>query len=291
MKKILILGGTRYLGLEFIKLLNNSNYQFFVASRKKIMVNNFFEIDRKCQSDLDELFKKKQFDVVVDFINYSNLDSKLLLKSINSQKKVPKLILISTTYTYGLPTNVKKDSIYREIDFNPFDSKKDINDRDQVSYSEGKRNMESYCTQNYRNDKLVILRFPILLGANDYTKRTQYYAEKISKSEKINPINIDKKSSYIFTIEAANSIINFLNNDYHGIYNVISGNISEKKLIKLYCNYFNIKFDRLVDTNLNYCVTPFTSNFDFKIDNSKYLSLFSLNIDFEDCLTRELQKI
>ena len=38
------------------------------------MVNNFFEIDRKCQSDLDELFKKKQFDVVVDFINYSNLD-------------------------------------------------------------------------------------------------------------------------------------------------------------------------------------------------------------------------
>ena len=291
MKKILILGGTRYLGLEFIKLLNNSNYQFFVASRKKIMVNNFFEIDRKCQSDLDELFKKKQFDVVVDFINYSNLDSKLLLKSINSQKKVPKLILISTTYTYGLPTNVKKDSIYSEIDFNPFDSKKDINDRDLVSYSEGKRNMESYCTQNYRNDKLVILRFPILLGANDYTKRTQYYTEKISKSVKINPINIDKKSSYIFTIEAANSIINFLNNDHHGIYNVTSGNISEKKLIKLYCNYFNIKFDRLVDTNLDYCVTPFTSNFDFKIDNSKYLSLFPLNIDFEDCLKRELQKI
>ena len=248
------------------------------------MVNNFFEIDRKCQSDLDELFKKKQFDVVVDFINYSNLDSKLLLKSINRQKKVPKLILISTTYTYGLPTNIKKDSIYSEIDFNPFDFKKDINDRVQVSYSEGKRNMESYCTQNYINDKLVILRFPILLGANDYT-------EKISKSVKINPINIDKESSYIFTIEAANSIFNFLNNDHHGIYNVTSGNISEKKLIKLYCNYFNIKFDRLVDPNLDYCVTPFTSNFDFKIDNSKYLSLFPLNFDFEHCLKRELQKI
>ena len=106
MKKILILGGTRYLGLEFIKLLNNNNYLLFVASRKKIMVNNFFEVDRKCQSDLDELFKNEQFDVVIDFINYSNLDSKKLIKSIKNQNKVPKLILISSTYTYGLPTEI-----------------------------------------------------------------------------------------------------------------------------------------------------------------------------------------
>ena len=179
MKKILIIGGTRFLGIQFIKLLSNSNYQFFVASRRKIQVNNFFKIDRKNQNDLDNLFKENQFEVVVDFINYSNSDSELLLKSIKFQQKIPKLILISSTYTYGLPKEINQDSIYKEIDFNPIKYKNKIKDRDQVSYSDGKRNMESYCMQNYRIDKLVILRFPIILGASDYTKRTHFYAEKI----------------------------------------------------------------------------------------------------------------
>jgi len=291
MKKILIIGGTRFLGIQFIKLLSNSNYQFFVASRRKIQVNNFFKIDRKNQNDLDNLFKENQFDVVVDFINYSNSDSELLLKSIKFQQKIPKLILISSTYTYGLPKEINQDSIYKEIDFNPIKYKNKIKDRDQVSYSDGKRNMESYCMQNYRIDKLVILRFPIILGASDYTKRTHFYAEKIRNSIKINPSNINKKNSYVFITEAANSIFNFLNNDFYGIYNVSSGNISEKELIKLYCIHYNIKLDELLDINLNYSDTPFSCNFDFKIDNCKYHSLFPLNTNFESNLMQELLKI
>ena len=79
MKQILILGGTKYLGLEFVKLLNKSKIKFFVASRKEIEVENFIKIDRKNQGDLDQLFIDNQFDVVVDFINYSGLDSKILI--------------------------------------------------------------------------------------------------------------------------------------------------------------------------------------------------------------------
>ena len=198
MKKILILGGTRYLGLELINLLDNSCNEFVVASRKKIKVNNFIKIDRKSQVDLDKLLQENQFDVIVDFINYSNSDSKLLLKSIGNQDKIPKLILISTTYTYGLPSKVKLDSIYSETDFQPNEHIKPIIDRSNISYAEGKRNMESYCVRNYRNDKLLILRFPIILGANDYTGRTNFYLEKIKNNKKINPKNIDKKKLLYF---------------------------------------------------------------------------------------------
>ena len=291
MKNVLVIGGTKYLGLEFIKILDESKTNFFVASRKKIEVDNFIKIDRKNQNELDKLFIDNQFDVVIDFINYSGLDSKILLNSIRKQNKPPKLILISTVYTYALPTEIDCDSLFKEDSFDPLKYKNSILDRPDVTYSEGKRDMESYCIKNYRNDKLVILRFPIILGANDYTNRTQFYINKIKNRSQINPININNKSCYVFTNEAANSIVNFVNNEKHGIFNVSYKAISELNLIKLYCNYFNFKIESLINFSVESSDTPFSSNYDFIVDNNKYQNIFPLKNTFENALNRELSKI
>lgn len=291
MKNVLVIGGTKYLGLEFIKILDKRKINLFVASRKKIEVDNFIKIDRKNQNELDKLFIDNQFHVVIDFINYSGLDSKILLSSISKQIKSPKLILISTVYTYALPTDIDCDSLFKEVSFNPIKHKNSILDRPDVTYSEGKRDMESYCIKNYRNDKLVILRFPIILGANDYTNRTQFYIDKIKNRSQINPININNKSSYIFTNEAANSIVNFVNNQKYGIFNVSYKAISEFNLIKLYCNYFNLKIESLINSSIESSDTPFSSNYDFIIDNNKYNNIFPLKNTFENALNRELSKI
>ena len=291
MKNVLVIGGTKYLGLEFIKILNKSKINFFVASRKKIEVDNFIKIDRKSQNDLDKLFIDNHFDIVIDFINYSGLDSKILLSSISKQSKPPKLILISTVYTYGMPIDIKCDSLFKECSFNPLKYDNSIKDRPDVTYSKGKRDMESYCIKNYRNDKLVILRFPIILGANDYTNRTQFYINKIRNRSQINPININNKSCYVFTNEAANSIVNFVNNEKHGIFNVSYKAISEFNLIKLYCNYFNFKIESLINFSIESSDTPFSSNYDFIVDNNKYHNIFPLKNTFENALNRELSKI
>lgn len=291
MKKVLVIGGTKYLGLEFIKLLDNTNTKLFIASRKKIDVDNFIKIDRKNQKSLDQLFTDNQFDVVVDFINYSGFDSKILINSIRQQRITPKLILISTVYTYDMPLEIKSDSVYDELSFNPAKLKYSLMDRPQVSYAEGKRNMESYCIKNYRNDKLVILRFPIILGYNDYTKRTHFYIDKIKNNLKINPKYIDKKTSYIFSIQAANSILNFVNKNYYGIYNVSSKLISERDLIKMFCNYYKSSIDLILDNNLEFSNTPFSCKFDFIINSNKYNEIFPSDICFEEALTRELSKI
>jgi hypothetical protein len=71
--------------------------------------------------------------------------------------------------------------------------------------------MESYSVDNYYNDKLVILRFPIILGANDYTQRTSFYSSLIKEEKSINPRNVHSKSNYIFSSEAAHAILNFVN--------------------------------------------------------------------------------
>lgn len=291
MKKVLVIGGTKYLGLDFINLIKSKDIQLYVASRKKIDVKNFIKIDRKKESDLNKLFSNNEFDIVIDFINYSALDSQILINSLKLQNNKPKLILISSVYTYEMPLEIKTNTVFDESSFNPLDYKFSLNDRPKVTYSEGKRNMESYSTQNYPIDKLVILRFPIILGANDYTKRTHFYLDKIKNKLKINPNKVYNKTGYIFSFEAAISILNFVLNDYCGIYNVSFNSISEFDLITLFCDYYNLNVNLLLSSNIDSVNTPFTSNFDFIIDNTKYNSIFPFKLDFKDGLYRELSKI
>lgn len=291
MKNILVLGGTRYLGLEFINILKDKNIKLFVASRKKIPIHNFINIDRKDQSDLANLFRKIQFDLVIDFINFCLSDSEKLLNALNFQIKPPKLILISTTYVYDDPLQIEKDSSFIENEFNPTEYKILGLDRPVISYSNGKRDMESYTVKNYSGDKLVILRFPIILGANDYTRRTHFYSSLVKEGKSINPYNVNSKSNYITSIEAAHAILNFVNADLSGIYNVCFNPISEYDLISIICDFHCFGIDLLINEDIEVTNTPFTNMFDFKIDSIKYQSLFPFKNNFVECFNRELLKI
>ena len=94
----------------------------------------------------------------------------------------------------------------------------------------------------------------------------------------------------MYSVEAAKSISNFIDNNHYGIYNVSLDAISEMGLIKLFCNYYNFKMDSLLSSSIEPTNTPFTSNFDFIVDNNKYSSIFPINIEFENALNRELLK-
>jgi nucleoside-diphosphate-sugar epimerase len=291
LKNILVLGGTRYLGLEFINILNEGNFKLYVASRNKILTQNFIYIDRKNQDDLDNLFKRIQFDVVIDFINFSLSDSEKLLNSLRFQLNPPKLILISTTYIYDSPLQIGKDSLFDEDSFLPSKHKLFGLDRPDISYSNGKRDMESYSVNNYFNDKLVILRFPIILGANDYTQRTSFYSSLIKEGKSINPRNVLCKTNYILSFEAANAILNFVNEDLIGIYNVCFDPISEYDLISIICDFHHYKLNLFINEEIEITNTPFTNMFDFKIDSIKYQKLFPFKNSFVECFNRELLKI
>ncbi len=291
MRNILVLGGTRYLGIEFINILNEKKIKLFIASRKKIPNHNFINIDRKNQDDLDNLFKKIQFDVVVDFINYSLPDCEKLLNALKFQIKPPKLILISTTYVYDNPLRIEKDSTFNEKGFIPSMHKVFGLNRPDISYSNGKKDMESYSVNNYFSDKLVILRFPIILGANDYTERTTFYSSLIINKKSINPSNIHSKSNYIFSNEAAHSVLNFVNEDLSGIYNVSFNSISEYDLISIICDFHRYRMNLLINEDIDITNTPFTNIFDFEIDSIKYQKLFPFKNSFVECFNRELLKI
>jgi len=291
MLSVLVLGGTKYVGFELIELLRNHKIPFHVASRREIDVVHFTKLDRKNQEEMIALFSSHTFDIVVDFIGYSALDASLLHNAISLQAKKPKLILVSTIYTYGLPLELTSDSYFDEDSFNALAYPISMIDRPEISYGEGKRNMEAYFAQHYDLDKQVVLRFPIILGANDYTRRTHFYIDKLSGGIRINPISLDASANYIIAKEAAQAILNFIITDYYGTYNVSFTQISERDLMKLYCDFYHKELDALLDTDSEESKTPFSSNFNFIIDSSKYSNIFPIEIEFKDALCRELLKV
>ncbi len=291
MKKILVIGGTRFLGLEYIKLINENHYELVVASRKEIRVANFRLIDRKSQADLNRLFSESQYDVVIDFICYSSMDADVLYNSLLLQNRMPKLVLISTVYTYGHPLENKMNNTFNEDMFEAAIEIKSLRDRSEVSYSLGKQEMEAFFSKRISKEKLVILRFPIVLGANDYTQRTHFYINLIKNRQRINPAKINNKTNYIIAHEAANAILNFTMSNEYGTYNVAFESISERDLIKFFCNYYKVPIKQLVDKTLMEVETPFTNYFDFIIDSTRYTSKFLFKTSFQSALFRELSKI
>ena len=291
MKKVLILGGTKFVGLELIGLLQNQKIDLYVASRKLISTKNFILIDRKSTNDLNMLFSKFDFDLVLDFICYSSLDSKKLIDSLNLFNRKPRLIIISSTYVYSNPMTISANNRFNENNFNPTSYKYSLEDYPKINYSSGKMEMESFFVKNYSFDKLVIIRFPVILGSNDYTMRTMFYANNIISKNKINPQNINMSSNYIFSREASLALQNFINSDHSGIYNISFDEISEKEMISIYCDFFNIKIDYLIDIGKELIKSPFFNNYNFIVDSTKYNSIFNDTFNFKESLIRELTKI
>jgi nucleoside-diphosphate-sugar epimerase len=291
--KVLILGGTKFLGLELLKkLFQRQGFEVHVASRRDPgNLIHFYKIDRKDQEDLSALFTQTEFDVIVDFISYSMPDAKKIIGAIRRRHDYnPYLITISSTYVYGHPHQITDDSTFDESDFNPSRFSYSEADRPEIDYYLGKKSMESYLVNNY--DNYALIRFPVILGQNDYTGRTTYFLELIKESKKI---SFDKEfgaSNYIFSNEAADGLINVMCKRITGIFNwCLNDCLDQHDVLSMYCDFFKIPLEHVLDDAAAKARSPFYYQKDFIINNNKQRQLFDFQITFEEALHRELKKI
>ncbi len=288
--KILLLGGTKFVGLELLKILFTTNkFEVHIASRKDLGYSNFHEIDRKNTDDLVKLFSHLRFDVVVDFISFSLPDALKLIEAIRNSRGVkPYLITISSTYVYGNPVHLLEDNVYTEKSFDPRNYDPSLLDRPQIDYYEGKKSMEAYVSQNYENSLLV--RFPIILGANDYTGRTFYFSDMIMRNETINLGSEFGASNYIFSVEAAKNLYFLLTNRLNGEINCcLVDELNQFDILTLFCQHLKVSLDQVIDYNKAVTRSPFYYRKDFIVDSSKLGSMGLARPSFEECLDRELK--
>lgn len=229
MKKILVLGGTRFFGRKLVERLINNGHDVTIMTRGQ-SENPFGDKvkhvkgDRFKQQDLEKL-ATQSFDLVYDNICYSPDEAKQFCEVFNG--KIGKLVFTSTLSTYEA-----NGVAHVEEDFNPKTYDIQMGDRFSFSYGEGKRLAEAVLFK-YAQFPVVAVRFPIVMGLDDYTRRLHFHIEHILEEKPMGFVNMDAEMSFILADEAADFLQFAGEHDLEGPYNATStGTISLQKLIE-----------------------------------------------------------
>lgn len=231
MKKILVLGGTRFFGRKLVDLLLEQKHEITIVTRG-MSENPFGEavehikVDRKDTVAFTRALENRTFDIVYDNICYSPNEAKQLCDIFNG--KIGKLVFTSTLATYEAD-----GKSHMEDDFNPYSYGIMMGDTHEFTYGEGKRLAEAVFYK-YAQFPVVAVRFPIVMGEDDYTRRLHIHIERIINHEPIGFVNMDAEMSFIQATEAAKFLAWVGMEDVEGPINATAnGVISLKELISL----------------------------------------------------------
>ncbi|WP_017150054.1 NAD-dependent epimerase/dehydratase family protein [Bacillus bingmayongensis] len=228
MKKVLVLGGTRFFGKRLVESLMQAGHDVTIATRG-LTKDSFgsavkrLVVDREDEAALQKVLVGKSYDVVYDNLCYSSNAAQVICNVLHN--KVKKYIVISSMAVYEPALSVK------EGDFNPYQYPIVYGDRHDFSYSEGKRLAEAVLFK-HATFPVIAVRFPVVIGENDYTKRLQFYVENIVKEKHFVVEDIDGEMSFIHEKEAGEFLAWLSTIDVSGPINACSnGVISMREVI------------------------------------------------------------
>ncbi|MBQ8165745.1 MAG: NAD-dependent epimerase/dehydratase family protein, partial [Lachnospiraceae bacterium] len=138
-----------------------------------------------------------------------------------------KYIYMSSTAIYELD---HKD--VREDEFDGLSGELVWCNRPDYSYSEVKRQAEYALWQKYGDRQWIAVRYPYVVGEDDYTKRLYFYVENAIKGNPMNIDNMDSQMSFIKSDEAGKFMTYLVDKDFTGPVNGCSyGTISIREIL------------------------------------------------------------
>jgi len=285
--EILIIGGTRYFGIHLVQSLLNSEHRVTIATRG-ITKDQFGDrinriiIDRANSEMIKERLSNQVYDLVYDNLAYSSNDVKRLLDNIS----IKRYIMTSSESVY----NNKIGTL--ESDFDPLNYKLIWCDRGEYSYSETKRQAECALFKIYDNQNTVAVRYPIVLGEDDYTKRLLFYVEHIIKKIPMNIDNLENQIAFISSEEAGQFLSYLANIEYTGPINGSSyGKISIRRIVE----YIEEKTNEKAMIRLDGDMAPFNGlrDYSLNLDRAEKIGYKFLNLDdwIYELLNKYIEKV
>lgn len=227
--KILVIGGTRFFGIPMVNALIKQGHSVTIATRGNTedgfgdQISRII-LDRTNPQSMSEALSGKHFDVVIDKIAYASNDIKYALDVLDCDK----YILMSTTAVYK-----PKHTDTLENEYNPNTEKLVWCSRFDYPYDETKRQAENALYQVYPEQNSIAVRYPFVIGKDDYTKRLLFYVEHTMKGQAMNIDNMDCQMGFIDSQEAGEFIAHLVNSDITGAINgCSSGTISVREIIE-----------------------------------------------------------
>jgi len=299
MERILILGGTNFIGRNLVELLiNEGKYEITLFNRGITNLDLFTSVknikgDRNNSEDLRNL--KLDWDYIIDLSCYfpSNLKPLLDLKFSNLKK----YIFISTCSVYD---NIGAqgeliDEKYHTLEYSP-----ELETITNVTYGNRKAECERLLIQSDIN--YTILRPSLVYGKYDSTDRFYYWLYNIQKQF---DLLVPSSEGITFSITYVKDLINSINillseETTPDIYNVttrISTSIYEiidevKKILNKYPNLYKFEPLLLKENGLKEWVDIplWLSNNNYNYSNEKLLKKQNIKLyNFEESLKETLQ--
>ena len=212
---ILVIGGTRFFGVHMVNELVKRGHLVTIATRG-LAKDSFGDkvkriiFDRSDRDSIRTAFKDKHFDVVIDKIAYCSNDIRNVLEVLDCDR-----------YIYMSTTAVYEPKTINTVEENYDGRGKELVwcDRGDGSYSEVKRQAEIALSNVYSNVNWTAVRYPVVLGKDDYTNRLRFYVEHIIKGVPMNVDNADLQMGYISSDEAGRFLAFIAEQDFCGAVN------------------------------------------------------------------------
>lgn len=181
--KILVLGGSRYIGRRLVSDLLDQGHDVTLYNRGRTE-DGFgdgvqrLQGDRRSLRDMSAAFMREDFDIAYDFLCFDAEDARTLTTALG--KHVGRLVLISTCSVYwctgDFPCPVPEDDFDRFGDFVERPSSIEF------EYGYGKRKAERRLRDAAGEDafSLTIFRLPIVAGESDPSLRHASYCARLN---------------------------------------------------------------------------------------------------------------
>jgi nucleoside-diphosphate-sugar epimerase len=203
-KNILIFGGTRYIGKGLVNTFLNKeqNTNLYVLSKRCITKKNKIKCINVNLKSFENKIPNIEFDSIFDFISY---DTKILNKILR-KIKFRNYYFISTSWVIK---GNKKNKINKKI-INNFTPQVKLFKKEK-NYIKRKIKLENFLINKFvkLKKRIVILRLPVVIGDNDYTKRLKRIQKNIKLHSNLDLLDSEKKINLIWIKDLVKSIYLF----------------------------------------------------------------------------------
>lgn len=229
--KALIIGGNRFFGKRLAIQLLEKNVEVTLLNRgqRDDGLGNQIErivLDRKeLKKDHPELSGRK-WDIVYDQVCYDAAEAQGACDAFSG--KTNRFVFTSSQSVYGPGAQLLESA------FDPLIHQFTQNaDRNQ-DYAEAKRQAETVFFRNKIFDELTAVRFPIVLGTDDYTERLKQHLDWMKQEKTIYFPNIEAEISFVQSQDAGAFLASLITKGLSGPVNVCAEKpIALKKVIQI----------------------------------------------------------
>lgn len=293
MKKVLVLGGTQFIGRNIVeRLLSMQQYDITLFNRQRTQADLFMECHKiKGDRYTDDILQLTQqyWHVVIDISCYYPTQLDVFLT--NMEGNIGRYIFISTVSAYQLD-NALPDAMITEanLDTLPY-TEAQLTDTTMSTYGERKAACEDILLKHTWLDK-IILRPCIVYGRYDHTDRFYYWLWKIRQQQPfVMPKCEQEKITLTYITDLVNIVIQSIEiKEHNTIYNTSTHEpFSLKEILqKMDENMQGVEID--TQTLIEKGVTPGIAaplwfNLPLKVSNQKLINDFKITlIPFEQSI-------